>query len=285
VATPDCNTIESLAQYLGVPKQKTAKALMYTRSRDGRFVFVVVRGDMQLSEAKLTELVGEVRPATLDEIKAAGAAPGYASPIGLSSAIIAVDDLILKSPNLAAGANEAGYHLKNTNYGRDYKAEFIADLVMPEPGYACPNCGSPLSMLNAELLADATGFKLGQVIAALAEAHHDERGLTFPASAAAFDVSLLYLPGKNLDTRGQAEKLYESWQNAGLSVLFDDRDERAGVKFADADLIGCPVRATVGERGMKDGMVELKARLRGAMHLVPFGSALLSIHSLTKTPQ
>jgi prolyl-tRNA synthetase len=285
VATPDCNTIESLAHYLEISKQKTAKALMYTRKADGKFVFVVIRGDMQLSEAKLTQLVGEVRAATPDEIQAARAAPGYASPIGLTGALIAVDELIPKSPNLVAGANEAGYHFRNTNYGRDYTAELVADLVMLEGGAACPNCGESLSMLSAEFLADAKGFNLDNVLAALAEAHHDERGLTLPASAAPFDVSLLYLPGKDLDTRGQAEQLYESWQNAGLAVLFDDRDERAGVKFMDADLIGCPIRATVGERGMKDGMVELKARLRGATHLVPFGSALLSIHSLTKTPQ
>ncbi len=285
VETPDSNTIEALARFLGIPKENTAKALMYTRKADGKFIFVVVRGDMQLSEAKLMEQVGEVRLATLDEIKAAGAAPGYASPIGLTGAVIAVDDLIPLSPNLAAGANEAGFHFKNTNYGRDYTAEIVADLSMPEDGAPCPDCGSPLSMVNAELLADANGYRLEQIIAAVAEAHHDERGLTLPAAAAPFDVSLLYLPGKDLDTRGQAEKLYETWQNAGLAVLFDDRDERAGVKFADADLIGCPVRATVGERGMKDGMVELKARLRGANHLVPFGSALLSIHSLTKTPQ
>ena len=285
MATPDCSTIESLARYLGISKQKTAKAVMYTRTEDGTFVFVLLRGDMQLSEAKLKQLVGEVRTATLDEIQASGATPGYASPIGLTGALIVADDLIPASPNLVAGANEAGYHFKNTNYGRDYTAALIADLVMPAAGDACPNCGQRLSMLSAVLLADANGYNLVTVLDALAEAHHDERGLTMPASAAPFDVSLLYLPGKDLDTHSQAEALYENWQNAGLSVLFDDRDERAGVKFMDADLIGCPVRATVGERGMKDGMVELKARLRGATHLVPFGSALISIHSLTKTPQ
>ena len=122
VLTPDCHTIEALAEFLGVPREKTAKALMYTRPSDSKLIFVVVRGDMQLSEAKLKQHVGDVRAATIEEIQASGAAAGYASPIGLRDALIVVDDLIPLSQNLVAGANEAGYHLKNTNYGRDYAA-------------------------------------------------------------------------------------------------------------------------------------------------------------------
>ncbi len=282
VETPESNTIEALARYLGIPRAKTAKALMYTRTSEDRFVFVVVRGDMQLSDLKLARHIGPFRPATTDEIVAAGATPGYASPIALRDALVVVDDLVPRSPNLVAGANEAGYHLKNTNYGRDYSAEIVADLAMAEPGAPCPNCGSPMKLLDADLLAGAPGFDFDAVLEAVANAHHDERGLTLPSAAAPFDVYLLHVPGKELDTRGQAALLHEAWQQAGLRILLDDRDERAGVKFTDADLIGCPMRATVGERGMKDGMVELKPRTGGESRLVPFPDALPYLQSLDK---
>jgi prolyl-tRNA synthetase len=260
VLTPDCGTIESLANFLGVPKEKTAKALMFTRLTDGKFVFVVVRGDMQLSEAKLKRLVGGVRPATADEIAKSGAAAGYASPIGLKDALIVVDDLIPQSVNLVAGANQAGYHLKNTNYGRDYSAEMVDDLVQARAGEACPGCGKPLSVLTAEPLRRQNEFYFENILLALAESHHDDKGLTFPKSAAPFDVYLMHVPGREMDTLAAAEELYQTLEGAGISVLFDDRAERAGVKFNDADLIGCPIRITVGEKNLKDGMVELKPR-------------------------
>jgi prolyl-tRNA synthetase len=281
VLTPECNTIDSLAQYLGMPKEKTAKALMYTRD-DGKFVFVVMRGDMQASESKLRQQVGNVRAATHEEILGAGAAPGYASPIGLKEALIVVDDLIPVSTNLVAGANEAGYHLKNTNYGRDYSAQLVADLALAEPGAACPTCGQPLSVLSADILCDAAGCRMPNIVEALADAHHDEKGLTLPASAAPFTVYLLHLAGKELDTRAKAQEFHDDWEAAGVRTLYDDRDERAGVKFADADLIGCPIRVTVGERGMREGMVELKERTRSELTPVPFADALATIQSLAK---
>ena len=260
VLTPECNTIEALADFLGVPKEKTAKALMYTRPADNRFIFVVVRGDMQLSETKLKQQVGEIRPATLDEIERSGAASGYASPIGLKNAWIVVDDLIPQSQNLVAGANETGYHLKNTNYGRDYSAEIIADLVQAKSGDTCKNCGSILSALSANPLTTRKGYDFQNILLALAEAHHDAKGLTLPHPAAPFDVYLMHVPGKEMDTGAKAVEIYQDLKNAAVSVLFDNRDERAGVKFNDADLIGCPIRLTVGEKALKEGMVELKPR-------------------------
>ena len=264
VSTPDCNTIESLANFLGIQKEQTAKALMYTRVSDGKFIFVAVRGDMQLSEAKLKAQVGDIRAARAEEIVSVGAVAGYASAIGLRDAVIVVDDLIPQSPNLVAGANEAGFHLKNTNYGRDYSAEIVADLVQAQDGDACVNCGNPLSFLRAIQLND----KFENVLLALAETHHDDKGLTLPHPAAPFDVYLMHIGGKELDTRAKAEEIYNSLQDAGVSVLFDDRDERVGVKFNDADLIGCPVRVTVGEKGLKEGMVELKSRKEKENQLV-----------------
>lgn len=260
VPTPDCHTIESLANFLRVPKEKTAKALMYTRITDNRFVFVVVRGDMTLSEAKLKNAIGAVRLATPEEISDAGAAAGYASPVGLQNALIIADDLIPQSPNLVAGANEAGYHMLNTNCGRDYTPELIADLTLANQNDPCVKCGESLLELAALSLAARHEFHFENILLALAETHHDERGLTLPKSSAPFDIHLMHVPGKEMDTRTKAEELYNALKGAGIPVLFDDRDERAGVKFNDADLIGCPFRITVGEKNLKEGMVELKPR-------------------------
>lgn len=269
VATPECNTIEDLANFLGIPKEKTAKALLFKRPSDGQFIFAVVRGDMQLSDAKLKLQVGDVKPATAEEIEASGAVAGYASPIGLKDALIIVDDLIPLSPNLVAGANESGYHLKNVTYGRDYSAEIVADLIQAQEGNPCINCGGPLSTLAADLLASEGAHLFDRVLHALAESYHEDKGLALPSAAAPFSVYLMHVPGKTMDTKSAAVELYESLQNAGISVLFDDRDERAGVKFNDADLIGCPVRVTVGEKGLQNGMVELKPRSAAENQLVP----------------
>lgn len=277
VSTPDCNTIESLANFLGVPKERTAKALMYTRISDGRFVFVVVRGDMQLSEAKLKAQVGDVRAATAEEIVGAGAVPGYASAVGLrKEALIVVDDLIPKSRNLVAGANEADWHLINTNYGRDYSAEIVADLTQAKEDDVCVICGNLLSVLTVIELNN----NFINILLALAETHHDEKGLTLPHPAAPFDVYLMQVPGKELDTRAKAEEIYKALNDAGISVLFDDRDERAGVKFNDADLIGCPLRVTVGEKGLKEGMVELKPRKSKENQLVSTDEIIEEIKSI-----
>ena len=282
ILTPDCHTIEALANFLNIPKEKTAKALMYTRTADGKFVFVVIRGDMQLSEAKLKTHVGDVRPATAEEIQSVGAAAGYASPIGLKDALIIVDDLIPQSQNLVAGANESGYHLKNTNYGRDYSAEIVEDIVQAKAGEDCKNCGNPLSTMTTNILATRRVHNFENILLAIAETHHDAKGLTLPHPAAPFDVYLMDIPGKELDTHAKAEEVCNSMQSAGIAVLFDDRDERAGVKFNDADLIGCPIRVTVGEKALKEGMVELKPRKQKENQLVSLEGIVKEIKSLLK---
>ncbi|HZM25596.1 MAG TPA: YbaK/EbsC family protein [Anaerolineales bacterium] len=282
VLTPECNTIEALANFLRIPKEKTAKALMYTRISDNKFIFVVVRGDMQISEEKLKQHIGDFRPATAEEIERSGAAAGYASPIGLKDALIVVDDLIPQSRNLVSGANETGFHLKNTNYWRDYSAEIVADLVQAKAGDNCFNCGNPLSVVSAIILASGKESNFENTLLALAETHHDAKGLTLPHRAAPFDVFLMHIPGKEMDTGAKSEEIYNSLQSAGISVLFDDRDERAGVKFNDADLIGCPIRITVGEKGLKEGMVELKPRNIQENRLVPIEKIVEEIRSLLK---
>jgi len=281
VLTPDCHTIEMLAEFLHIPTSKTAKALLLTRPSDGKLIFVVVRGDMQLSEAKLKDHTGDFRVATYEEIAAAGATPGFASPIGLDDALIVVDDLIPASPNLVAGANEEGYHLLNVNYGRDYTAEIVADLAEAEAGDPCPNCGGKLELLKADLIAEVYDgnltFQPVEMLQALAETHHDENGLTLPRAAAPFDIYLIVIPGRELDTISVADEMYETLQKEGFSVLYDDREARAGIKFNDADLIGAPVRITVGERGLQAGNVEVKPRVGTEKELVGLEEVVQSI--------
>ncbi|HZJ23460.1 MAG TPA: His/Gly/Thr/Pro-type tRNA ligase C-terminal domain-containing protein, partial [Anaerolineales bacterium] len=200
----------------------------------------------------------------------------------LKDALIVVDDLIPRSQNLVAGANEIDYHFKNTNYGRDYSAEIVADLVQARAGDACSNCGNPLSVVPVISLSTRNEHNFENILLALAETHHDDKGLAFPKPASPFDVYLMHVPGKEMNTHAKAEDIYNSLQSAGISVLFDDRDERAGVKFNDADLIGCPVRVTVGEKGLKEGMVELKLRRDKENRLVPVNKIAEEIKSLLK---
>jgi prolyl-tRNA synthetase len=299
VETPNCNTIESLANFLNIPKEKTAKALMFTRVSDNQFIFVVVRGDMTLSEAKLKNVVGEIKLADAESISKSGAEAGYASPIGLKDALIIVDDLIPQSQNLAAGANEVGYHFINTNYSRDYQAHIVADLVLAKTNDLCINCNNKLSVSNAirlsvsqsvtRLSASQSVIRLSDsksvpqfenILLALAETYHDEKGLTFPKSFSPFDVYLMNVPGRTINTKEKAQEIYKQFQSAGISVLFDNRDERAGVKFNDADLIGCPIRITVGEKALQNGMVELKKRNATTVELIGLEKLINSIQDI-----
>ena len=293
VATPGAATIEDLAKFLKIPKAKTAKALfMVAKFSEGerethKLVFAVVRGDMEVNETKLANSIKavELRAAHTEEITAIGAEPGYASPINLKGALVVVDDLIPVSPNLVAGANESGYHFVNVNYGRDFQADIVADLAAAEEGYACPNCGTPMRTSRGvevgnifklgtfyskamganyldkngkeqPIVMGSYGIGSGRLLACVAEEHHDEKGLRWPMSMAPFDVHLVALRG----SEQQAEELYADLTAAGLEVLFDDREESPGVKFNDADLIGLPIRITIGERSLKEGGVELKLR-------------------------
>ena len=294
VETPDCKTIADLARFLDIPESRTAKALFlvaYVEGEGDRFVFAIVRGDMELNEAKLKRALNAktVGPATEAEIRHMGAEPGYGSPVGLEGVTIVVDDLIPESRNLVAGANRPGYHTLNVNYGRDYQAAIVADITLAGAGDACPECGEPLrvetgievaSMLNmGDRLSQAMEvsyldqegkaqpivmgrYRLhaDRVLAAMAETHHDEHGIIWPSAMAPYHVYLMTL-GKRSETVGDAaNRLYAELGAVGIEVLYDDRDERAGVKFNDADLLGMPLRVVVGERGLKNGTVELKPR-------------------------
>ena len=293
VATPHMKTIEGVAQFLGVPKQKTAKAVFrmatITEGQEDveKFVFAIVRGDMDVNETKLANAVKAkaLRPAEEDEIRRIGAIPGYAAPMGVKNAIVVVDDLIPNSPNLVTGANDEGHHMLNVNYGRDYGADIIEDIVVAEDGHACPDCGAALhsskgvevgnifklgtrysqamggTFLDKDgqarpVVMGSYGIGVGRLLACVAEEYHDEQGLIWPITVAPFQVHIVALQGG----AEAAERLYADLQSAGIEVLYDDRDERAGVKFNDADLIGIPIRLTVSKRSLEAGGVEFKLR-------------------------
>ncbi|MFA9405608.1 MAG: proline--tRNA ligase [Anaerolineales bacterium] len=301
-ATPDTKTIEELATLLDIPESRTAKAVFLIATfsegteESEKFVFAIVRGDMDLNETKLVNAIKakEMRPATEEEIIAVGAVPGYASPVGIEDALVVVDDLIPDSPNLVAGANEDGYHLLNVNLGRDYEADIVADIALAEEGYLCPMCGKPMrasrgvevgnifklgtrysedmeaSFLDKDgkkqyVIMGSYGIGSGRLLASVAEEFHDEDGLTLPISVAPYAVHLIALKGA--ETEG--DKVYKELQGIGVEVLYDDRGESPGVKFADADIIGIPIRLTVSSRTIKEKGVELKHRDQAESRIVP----------------
>ncbi|MDZ7845126.1 MAG: proline--tRNA ligase [Anaerolineales bacterium] len=317
VATPAAKTIADLTEYLDLPARKTSKVvfLMATMLEDGedveKLVFAIVRGDMDLNETKLANAIGakQLRPAEENEIKAVGAVPGYASPIGLDQVMIVVDDLIPETQNLVAGANEEGYHFLNVNYGRDYQAEMVVDIAAAKDGDACPRCGEPLNAVRGievgnifklgtwySEAADATfqneqgkeepvvmgsyGIGSGRLLASVVEEHHDDYGMILPITIAPYEVHLVSLEGKKSEAeevRKFSEKLYRELREGGLEVLYDDRDESPGVKFNDADLIGCPVRLTVGSRSLEKGGVEVKLRHQKERNLIPVDEIVDSV--------
>jgi prolyl-tRNA synthetase len=273
-----------------------------------QLVFAILRGDMELNETKLLHAVGasSLRPAEEDEIKTSGAVPGYASPVGLKNILVVVDDLIPDSSNLVAGANEEGYHYLNVNYGRDYEADIIADIAAAQDGDACLNCGEAMQAVRGievgnifklgtwyseavgatfqdadgdekPVVMGSYGIGSGRLLASVAEEYHDEYGLKLPVTVAPYEVHLVELAG-NKEERPQvkeiAEKLFSELKDVGLEVLFDDRDESPGVKFNDADLIGIPLRITVGHRALKDGGVELKLRHESEKTQVPLNDVV-----------
>ena len=299
VATPDTITIEDLVKFLDITPQRTAKAVFYMARELGAHgagepVFVVVRGDLQVNEVKVSNALGgrELTPMTDAEAQAVGIVPGYASPIGIADRVrVIADSSIAETPNLVAGANREGVHLRNVNYGRDWEAEAVADIALAEEGHACVRCdGGTLAMdraiemghvfrlgltysepLKVEVLdADGErqmptmgcyGIGIDRIVAAAVEANHDDEGIKWPAEIAPYDVHMVGLGlDRDEDLAADADALYEELTAAGLSVLFDDRDESPGVKFNDADLIGLPVRVTVSARNHKAGVVEMQRR-------------------------
>ncbi|MDP9368559.1 MAG: proline--tRNA ligase [Chloroflexota bacterium] len=311
VETPSTTTIQALADFLQVPLSRTAKAVFF-KGDSGRFVFAVIRGDLEVNETKLRKAAGELglTPATGEEIRAIGAEPGYGSPVGVRDAFVIVDDSVRDSPNLVAGANRVGYHTKNVNLGRDYQADVVADIATAEAGFNCPHCGAAMeaeraievgnifklgtrysaslgaTYLDAEgqsqpIVMGSYGIGSGRLAATVAEQHHDAKGIVWPVTVAPFQVSLLSLgSADDAETAAAADRLYADLQAAGIEVLYDDRSDRAGVKFNDADLIGNPVRLSVSPRTLAKGEAELKARTAAEATFVPLGEAVSAVQAL-----
>lgn len=311
VETPDATTIQALADYLNIPLAKTAKAVFY-KGDSGRFIFVVIRGDLEVNETKLRKASGEggLTPATVEEIRAIGAEPGYGSPIGVRDATIVIDESVRDTPNLVAGANRIGWHTRNTNPGRDYLPDVVADIAAAEAGFPCPTCGAPMiaeraievgnifklgtrysKALGAEFLDEegqshpiqmgSYGIGSGRVTATIVEQHHDERGIRWPVTVAPYEVSLLWI-GSADDPAPQeaANTIYDELLGAGVEVLYDDRNERAGVKFNDSDLIGNPIRVSVSPRTLERGEAELKLRSASEAFFVPLDEVLPTVRRL-----
>jgi prolyl-tRNA synthetase len=287
VETPGVTTCEGLAEFLGVDLAATSKAMPVTTD-DGRVILALVRGDDRLSESKLLSLLKTgSRPSTDEEIRATfGASGGSIGPVGISAEVVA--DETLREGQFVAGANRDGFHLRGVETGRDYEPRF-ADLREPKEGDRCPKCGGALTFQTAievghifnfgekyssglgatfldedgkerPLLGGSYGIGLGRIIAAVIEQNHDEHGIAgWPRSIAPYHVHVVALPG----LEDQAASVAATLEAAGCSVLLDDRDLRAGEKFADADLIGCPVRVTVGKKTLEDAKVDVRDRATG----------------------
>jgi prolyl-tRNA synthetase len=285
VDTPGTATIDALAELLGMDAAATSKAMPVVS--DGRVVLSLVRGDDRLDEAKLTAVLGgAVRPATEEEIRDTfGADPGSIGPVGVAVDVVA--DETLREGQFVAGANESGRHLRGVEAGRDYEPSF-ADIRVTREGDRCPKCGGALRLQTAievghvfklgtdysiplsatfldedgiekPLIMGSYGIGPARTMAAIVEQHHDEHGIQWPASVTPYDVHVVVLPG----LEQQAEELASTLEEAGRSVLLDDRDLRAGEKFADADLIGIPTRITVGTKTLEDGAVDVRDRATG----------------------
>ncbi len=290
VETPGVTTIEELAELLGIDSAAAAKAMPVVRP-DGTLVLALVRGDDRLEESRMAAALGsDFRPAQEDEIRASfGADPGSLGPVGFAGEIVA--DEALREGQFVGGANRTGWHLRGLEAGRDYEARF-ADLREPREGDRCPRCAGALrfqiaievghifkletrysvplgatfldeSGVEHPLLMGSYGIGPGRIMAAAVEQNADEHGISWPRALAPYDVHVISIGAAGPEIEALADTVGTALEGVGLSVLLDDRDRRPGEKFADADLIGCPLRVTVGKKALEDGKVELRSRRTG----------------------
>ncbi len=296
VSTPEMKTIADVAAFMNVASDTTIKTLVYA-SETGELVMALLRGDHELNELKLKNHLGwdDIQMATEEQIFACTGSPvGFLGPIGLKREIPVIADRVVQGmTNVIVGANEKDQHYKNANCGRDFDVPTFADIRTVAAGDACPRCSSgKLEMwrgievghvfklgtkyskaLNATYL-DANGREqiifmgcygigIGRTVAAAIEQNHDENGIIFPIPIAPFHCSVVAVNTKDAGVMAAAEEIYSNLEKCGVEVLFDDRDERPGIKFKDIDLIGIPIRIVVGSKGLAEGKVEIKIRLTG----------------------
>ena len=295
VATPDAHTIELVAEYLNLPLEKCIKAVAFQTDTD-ELVLAFVRGDHEVNDVKVINLVEgaiELRMADEAVIEAAGGCPGFMSPIGIKEGTrIIVDQTVMEMYNACAGANAKDMHYINVNPKRDFKDVTVADIRMVKEGDICPRCGGTIKMtrgieagqvftlgtkyskaLGATFLDEngreqpmvmgCYGIGVGRTMAAAVEQNNDENGIIWPKAIAPFEVVVVPVNAKNEEQLQLAESIYADLKKAGVDALLDDRKDRAGVKFKDADLIGYPLRITVGPKAVAEDVVELKIRRSG----------------------
>jgi len=298
IATPGATSIEALEALLKLPASAFLKTLL-VKDAAGKAVAVVLPGDRSLNEAKLRKRlgVGEIRFAGDADFTAAGSVPGYIGPVGLGAPIL-VDASVVSGRGYVAGANKKDSHLKDVALGRDFTAEVLDLLHDVVEGDLCPKCGTPLELkrgvevgnifaygtyyakkMNATYLAEdgtrklffggSYGIGVGRQVQTIIETSHDDRGIIWPFAVAPYEVHVVALPMNDETVRSTAEAFVAALEAKGVEVLFDDRDESAGVKFADADLIGIPFRVTVSKRSLTSKSVELKPRASTEAELVP----------------
>jgi prolyl-tRNA synthetase len=316
VATPGTTTIASLAEFLGIGHERTAKAAFFVAG-DGRLITAIVRGDYEVNETKLGNVVGAttgIRPATIEEIRAAGMEPGYGSPIGAHDTVVVVDDLVARSPNLVAGANREGFHYRNVNVGRDFNADIVGDITNVQEGDACPQCGMAVTLRNGievgnifklgTKFADAAGaaylgedgrehsivmgsygIGVGRNVACIVEAHHDDKGIVWPAEVAPYAAHLVAIgAARDPQVAEAADRLHDLSIEAGREILYDDRDESPGVKFTDAELLGMPWILTVSPRSLAAGGVEVTERATGERSTRPIAEVEALIRGEAAVP-
>ncbi len=297
IYTPNTKTITEVAQYLDIDEKKTIKALLFVTHDDqgekSGYAIAFIRGDRELNEVKLINALGihehQIEFADEAEIAdATGAVGGFTGPIGLVNCTVVIDSELTKLKNLCAGANEKNYHIKNVNYGRDYKGDIIADIKTLKANDPCPKCGAPVkhargievgqvfklgtkysdsmgavykdeNQRDKPIVMGSYGIGVSRTLAAIIEQNHDENGIIWPMPVAPYEVMITVVKVKDDVQMELAEKMYDELVEAGIEVLLDDRDERVGVKFKDADLLGVPIRITVG-KGATNKLVEYKLR-------------------------
>jgi prolyl-tRNA synthetase len=309
VATPGMGTIEEVAGFLKIPRSHTLKAVFYIA--DGKMVFVVIRGDLEVNEVKLRNQLHaiDLRMATEPEVIEAGIVAGAASPVGLKGFKVVADDSVASGTNFVAGGNKPDTHIRSVNYPRDFKADIMADIATAREGDRCTRCGGTFASARGievghifklvtnysekfgacfidekgesrPVVMGCYGMGLSRLMAAIVEKNHDDKGIIWPVAVAPYHVYLCPLYREGSKVAEIAEKLYSDIEAAGIEVLFDDREESPGVKFNDADLLGIPFRVTVSPRTLEKEAVELKLRSGKEPEIVPLGEIVRKLKGL-----
>lgn len=305
VETPEAKTIDAVASFLQIPVEKTIKAVAFQNEKD-ELICAFVRGDHEVNDVKLQNFVGAVSLRMADDaaILAAGSVPGFMSPMGLSKeTIIVVDATVMEMKNAVAGANRTGYHYKNVNPQRDFKSVSSTDLRLMREGDPCPHCGTAVKMIRGievgqvfklgtkysealkatfldengrekPMVMGCYGIGVSRTMAAAIEQNNDEHGIIWPAAIAPYQVIVVPINAKDEAQMQLAESLYAGLRKSGIEVVLDDRKERAGVKFKDADLIGYPLRLTVSPTAVEEQQIEVRVRRTGEVHAVPVSEVL-----------